>query len=531
MPDLPEPNDGTSIAPAPSQEAQLGSTMENGAPAPSDRNSLTLGPDGPILLHDVHFLNQMAHFNRERVPGAQRARQGHRGLRRLRDHRGRLAPTPGRRSSSPGVQTEMLARFSTVAGEQGCPDTWRDLRGFALKFYTSEGNYDLVGNNTPIFFVRDPMKFPHFIRSQKRLPDSGLRDNNMQWDFWTLNPESAHQVTYLMGDRGIPRTWRHMNGYGSHTYLWINAAGEKHWVKYHFHSDQGVEGLTDADATRIAGEDADFHRRDLYESIARQDFPSWTLSVQLMPYDDAKTYRINPFDLTKIWPHSDYPLVKVGTMTLNRNPENFFAEIEQAAFAPSAIVPGIGFSPDKMLLGRAFAYADTHRYRIGPNYHQLPVNRPGTGSTPTRRTGRWPTTTGATTRSTPRTPSAAATPTRSARSPTAGRPTARWCARPTRCAPTTTTGPRPARWCGRSGPTSSATSSCRPSPATSSPVWRATSWSGPSPTGGTSTPRPASGSRSRCARSPRATCPSGQPDAARADAGDPVVERDTHAER
>jgi catalase len=197
----------------------------------------------------------------------------------------------------------------------------------------------------------------------------------MQWDFWSLNPESAHQVTYLMGDRGIPKSYRHMNGYGSHTYMWVNEAGEKHWVKYHFHSDQGVEGLTDEDATRIAGEDADFHRRDLYQAIARQDFPSWTLSVQLMPYDDAKTYRINPFDLTKIWPHADYPLVKVGTMTLNRNPENFFAQIEQAAFEPSALVPGIGFSPDKMLLGRAFAYSDTHRHRIGPNYQQLPVNR------------------------------------------------------------------------------------------------------------------------------------------------------------
>jgi catalase len=198
----------------------------------------------------------------------------------------------------------------------------------------------------------------------------------MQWDFWSLNPESAHQVTYLMGDRGIPKTYRHMNGYGSHTFLWVNAAGEKHWIKYHFHSNQGVEGLSDDEATRIAGEDADFHRRDLSEAIATGDFPSWTLSIQAMPYEDAKTYRFNPFDLTKIWPHSDYPLIKVGTMTLNRNPENFFAQIEQAAFEPSALVPGIGFSPDKMLLGRAFAYADTHRHRIGANYLQLPVNRP-----------------------------------------------------------------------------------------------------------------------------------------------------------
>lgn len=374
MPDLPQPTD-SSIATAPSEEARLGSTTDTGSPAPSDRNSLTLGSDGPILLHDVHFLSQMAHFNRERVPERNVHAKGSGAF-------GEFVTTEdvSRYTRAglfqPGVKTEMLARFSTVAGEQGSPDTWRDPRGFALKFYTDEGNYDLVGNNTPVFFVRDTMKFPHFIRSQKRRGGSGLRDNNMQWDFWSLNPESAHQVTYLMGDRGIPRSYRHMNGYGSHTYLWTNAAGEKHWVKYHFHSKQGVEGLSDADATRIAGEDADFHRRDLYDAIAGGEHPSWTLSIQAMPYEDAKTYRFNPFDLTKVWPHSDYPLIEVGTMTLNRNPENFFAEIEQAAFEPSATVPGIGFSPDKMLLGRAFAYSDTHRYRIGPNYLQLPVNRP-----------------------------------------------------------------------------------------------------------------------------------------------------------
>ena len=223
-----------------------------------------------------------------------------------------------------------------------------------------------MGNNTPIFFIRDTMKFPHFIRSQKRLGGSGLRDNQMQWDFWTLNPEGAHQVTYLMGDRGIPRSFRTMNGYGSHTYMWINAAGEKCWVKYHFHSQQGVQGLTGEQADEIAGHDADFHRRDLHEAIDRGEHPQWILSIQVMPYEDAKTYRYNPFDLTKTWPHADYPLIKVGTMTLNRNPENFFAQIEQAAFEPSAIVPGIGFSPDKMLLGRTFAYSDTHR-------HQLPA--------------------------------------------------------------------------------------------------------------------------------------------------------------
>jgi catalase len=351
-----------------------GSTIGSGAPAPSDRNSLTLGSNGPILLHDTHFIEQMAHFNRERVPERNVHAKGTGAFGVFETTEDVSAYTKAALFQQ-GTTTDMLARFSTVAGEQGSPDTWRDPRGFALKFYTSEGNYDLVGNNTPVFFIRDTMKFPHFIRSQKRRGGSGLRDNDMQWDFWTLNPESAHQVTWLMGDRGIPATLRHMNGYGSHTYMWINAAGEKFWVKYHFKTDQGVKCLTQEAANKIAGEDSDYHRRDLYESIEAGNHPSWTLYVQVMPYEDAKTYRFNPFDLTKVWPHGDYPLLKVGTMTLNKNPENFFAQIEQAAFEPSAIVPGIGFSPDKMLLGRTFAYSDTHRYRIGPNYLQLPVNR------------------------------------------------------------------------------------------------------------------------------------------------------------
>ncbi|MEJ7651326.1 MAG: catalase [Nakamurella sp.] len=352
-----------------------GSQTSTGAPTPSDRNSLTVGANGPTLLHDVHFVDQMAHFNRERVPERNVHAKGGGAFGEF-ETTADISTYTRAALFQPGVRSEMLARFSTVAGEQGSPDTWRDPRGFSLKFYTSEGNYDLVGNNTPVFFIRDAMKFPHFIRSQKRRGGSGLRDNNMQWDFWGLNPESAHQVTYLMGDRGIPRTWRHMNGYGSHTYLWINEAGEKHWVKYHFHTQQGVESLTGAQAEEIAGRDADFHRRDLFQAIESGEHPKWTLSVQVMPYEVAKTYRINPFDLTKIWPHSDFPLIEVGVMTLNRNPENFFAQIEQAAFAPSTLVPGIGLSPDKMLLGRVFAYADTQRYRIGPNYLQLPVNKP-----------------------------------------------------------------------------------------------------------------------------------------------------------
>jgi catalase len=349
--------------------------MSNGAPAPSDRNSLTIGSDGPIVLHDVHFLEQMAHFNREKTIERQPHAKGS-GAFGVFETTHHVSDYTKAALFQPGARTEMLARFSTVAGEQGSPDTWRDVRGFSLKFYTSEGNYDLVGNNTPVFFVRDPMKFPHFIRSQKRLPASGLRDNNMQWDFWTQNPETAHQVTYLMGPRGLPRTWRHMNGYGSHTYMWVNAAGQKYWVKYHFHTEQGLEVLTNAEAMALSGTDADFHRRDLFEAIERGEYPRWRLSVQVMPYEDAETYRINPFDLTKVWPHRDYPLILVGTMTLDRNPENFFAQIEQAAFSPGATVPGIGLSPDKMLLGRAFAYNDAQRNRIGANFHQLPVNQP-----------------------------------------------------------------------------------------------------------------------------------------------------------
>ncbi|PJG45458.1 catalase [Sphingobium sp. LB126] len=352
-----------------------GSTTGSGAPARSDRNSLTIGPNGPILLHDVHFLEQMAHFNREKVPERQPHAKGSGAFGVLETTEDLSAYTKAALFQK-GAKTDMLARFSTVAGESGSPDTWRDVRGFSLKFYTDEGNYDLVGNNTPVFFIRDGIKFPHFIRSQRRLPDSGLRDNHMQWDFWTSNPETAHQVTYLMGERGLPRSWRHMNGYGSHTYMWINAAGEKFWVKYHFHTAQGMRFFDNAEAAAMAGADADYHRRDLFEAIARGEYPVWNLSVQIMPYADAATYRFNPFDLTKTWSHADYPLIPVGTMTLNRNPVNFFAQIEQAAFSPGNTVPGIGLSPDKMLLARAFAYNDAQRNRIGTNFHQLPVNRP-----------------------------------------------------------------------------------------------------------------------------------------------------------
>ncbi|WP_312396334.1 catalase [Kocuria sp.] len=352
-----------------------GSTTQAGIPAVSDRNSLTTGPNGSIVLHDHHLVETLQHFNRMNVPERRPHAKGS-GAFGTFEVTEDVSKWTKADFLQPGKKTEMLARFSTVAGELGSPDTWRDVRGFALKFYTEEGNFDLVGNNTPVFFVRDPMKFTHFIRSQKRLPDSGLRDGTMQWDFWTQNPESAHQVTYLMGQRGLPKTWRNMNGYGSHTFMWVNEAGEKFWVKWHFETNQGVEYLSNEEAEALAGADAEAHRRDLFDAIKRGEHPSWDLYVQVMPYEEAKTYRFNPFDLTKTWSKKDYPRHKVGTMTLNRNPENFFAQIEQAAFSPANVVPGIGVSPDKMLLGRTFAYADAQRYRVGTNFQQLPVNRP-----------------------------------------------------------------------------------------------------------------------------------------------------------
>ncbi|MCT2150558.1 catalase [Dermabacter vaginalis] len=356
-------------------DPNLPSSGEAGAVRESDAHSLSVGANGPLLLHDVNLVEKLARFDRERIPERSPHAKGSGAFGELRVTEDVSKYTKAKLFQK-GAKTPMLARFSTVAGELGSPDTWRDVRGFALKFYTEEGNYDIVGNNTPIFFLRDPMKFPDFIHSQKRLPDSGLRDATMQWDFWTLSPESAHQVAYLMGPRGLPKTWRHMNGYSSHTYMWVNEAGEKSWVKYHFHTQQGVEYLSNDEATRIAGEDADAHRKDLFDAIKNGDFPKWDVSVQIMPYEDAKTYRFNPFDLTKTWSKKDYPLIKVGEFELNQNPVNHFAQIEQAAFSPSNLVPGIGFSPDKMLLGRVFSYPDAQRNRLGTNYNQLPVNRP-----------------------------------------------------------------------------------------------------------------------------------------------------------
>lgn len=352
-------------------------TTQSGAPVASDEHSLTAGPNGATVLHDRYLVEKLAAFHRERVPERNPHAKGGGAF-------GELVITEDVSQYTraalfqKGAKTDMLARFSSVAGEQGSPDTWRDVRGFALKFYTAEGNYDIVGNNTPVFFIRDGIKFPDFIHSQKRLGSSGLRDADMQWDFWSLSPESAHQVTYLMGDRGLPRSWRHMNGYGSHTYQWINAEGERYWVKYHFLSQQGVEAMSNDEAEKLAGSDADYYRRDLFESIAAGENPVWDVYVQVIPYEEGKTYRFNPFDVTKTMPKADYPRIKVGHFTLNRNPENFFADIEQAAFSPSNIVPGVDISPDKMLMARVFSYPDAQRYRIGTNYNQLPVNSPRT---------------------------------------------------------------------------------------------------------------------------------------------------------
>ena len=351
-------------------------TTDAGIPAPSDEYSLTVGPGGPTVLHDHYVVQKMQHFNRERVPERVVHAKGG-GAYGFFEVTEDVSPwTKAAFLTGVGKRTPAFVRFSTVAGELGSPDTNRDPRGFAVKLYTQDGNYDLVCNNTPVFFVRDASKFQDFIHSQKRMPDTGLRDNNMQWDFWSLSPESAHQVTILMSDRGTPRTWRHMNGYSSHTFSWMNAGGERFWVKYHLKTVQGIENLTDSEAKALAGEDPDVHRRDLWDSIDRGNAPEWRVEMQIMPFGEAADYRFNPFDLTKVWPHRDYPPMTVGRLVLDRNPENHFAEVEQSAFDPSNLVPGIGLSPDKMLMGRIFSYHDTHLHRIGPNYQQLPVNAP-----------------------------------------------------------------------------------------------------------------------------------------------------------
>ncbi len=351
-------------------------TTAAGTPVADDENSQTAGPRGPLLMQDYQLMEKMAHFNRERVPERVVHAKGVGAYGTLTITGDISAYTRAKLFDEVGTTCTLFARFSTVVGESGSADTVRDPRGFALKFYTEEGNWDMVGNNTPVFFIRDPLKFSDFIHSQKRDPATGLRNNTMQWDFWSLSPESLHQVTILFSDRGIPATLRHMNGYSSHTYSLWNSANERYWVKWHFKPLQGNKTLTSESAAKIAGSDPDYHRRDLHAAIERGKFPQWKMQVQIMPEKDAETYRIHPFDLTKVWPHQDYPLIEVGIMELNRNPENYFAEVEQAAFEPGNMPPGMGASPDKVLQARLLSYPDAHRYRIGINYAALPVNKP-----------------------------------------------------------------------------------------------------------------------------------------------------------
>jgi len=351
-------------------------TTAAGIPVADNQNSLTAGPRGPLLLQDWQLIEKHAHFNRERIPERVVHAKGS-GAHGTLTITGDISRYTKAKALQPGARSDCLLRFSTVAGERGAADAERDVRGFALKVYTNDGNWDLVGNNTPVFFVRDAYKFPDFIHTQKRDPKTNMRSPTAMWDFWSLSPESLHQVTILMSDRGLPKSYRHMNGYGSHTYSLINASNERFWVKFHFKTMQGIANLTNAEAARIIGDDRESHQRDLFEAIQRRDYPRWRFCVQVMPEADADKTPYNPFDLTKVWPHKDYPLIELGVLELNRNPENYFADIEQAAFEPSNVVPGIGFSPDKMLQFRIFAYADAHRYRLGSvNYTSLPVNRP-----------------------------------------------------------------------------------------------------------------------------------------------------------
>jgi len=350
-------------------------TTTAGAPVGDNQNSITAGPRGPLLLEDYQLIEKLAHQNRERIPERTVHAKGWGAFGTL-TITGDISKYTKAKCLQPGAKTDMLARFSTVAGELGAADAERDVRGFALKFYTEEGNWDLVGNNTPVFFVRDAYKFPDFIHTQKRHPRSNMRSPTAMWDFWSLSPESLHQVTILMSDRGLPISPMHMNGYGSHTYSFINAEGERHWVKFHFKTRQGHKFHTNREAEAVVGKTRESFQTALFGAIEAREFPRWTMQVQIMPEADAGKRWYNPFDLTKVWPHADYPPIEVGFIELNRNPENYFQQIELAAFSPSNIVPGISWSPDKMLQARIFSYADAHRHRLGTHYEALPVNAP-----------------------------------------------------------------------------------------------------------------------------------------------------------
>ena len=351
-------------------------TTTAGAPVASNQYAITAGPRGPLLIQDYQLLEKLAHQNRERIPERTVHAKGWGAHGELTVTNDISKYTRAKLFAKVGGKTPMLARFSTVAGEAGAADAERDVRGFSMKFYTEEGNWDMVGNNTPVFFVRDPYKFPDFIHTQKRHPRTNMRSPTAMWDYWSLSPESLHQVTILMSDRGLPVGVRNINGYGSHTYSFINANSERFWVKFHFKTMQGHKHWTNAEAEAIVGKSRESTQDDLYHAIERKEYPKWRFCVQVMPEKDAEKTPYNPFDLTKVWPHKDYPLIEVGIVELNRNPDNYFNEVEQAAYSPSNIVPGIGFSPDKVLQARIFSYADAHRHRIGTHYEALPVNAP-----------------------------------------------------------------------------------------------------------------------------------------------------------
>jgi catalase len=351
-------------------------TTAFGIPVGEDQNSMTAGVRGPVLMQDMHLIEKLAHFDRERIPERVVHAKGAGAHGYFEVTADVTKFTKAAFLSKIGKKTDVFLRFSTVGGEKGSADAARDPRGFAIKFYTEDGNYDLAGNNTPVFFIRDPLKFPDFIHTQKRHPATNLPDANMFWDFLSLTPESIHQVTILFSDRGTPATYRNMNGYSSHTYKWYNAKGEYFWVQYHFKTDQGIKNLTRKEAQKLCGEDPNHATRDLFESIERGDHPSWTLEMQILTPEQAKDFAWDIFDITKVWPHTEVPPIKVGKLVLNRNPANYFAEVEQAAFCPGNVVPGIAVSPDKMLQARVFSYHDTHIHRLGPNYHLIPINAP-----------------------------------------------------------------------------------------------------------------------------------------------------------
>ncbi|MGA9138468.1 MAG: catalase [Methylovirgula sp.] len=351
-------------------------TTTAGAPVPDNQNSITAGPRGPVLLRDYQLLEKLAHQNRERIPERVVHAKGWGAFGTLTVTHDITRYTRAAVFSKMGKKTDMLMRFSTVAGELGAADAERDVRGFAMKYYTEEGNWDLVGNNTPVFFVRDPLKFPDFIHTQKRHPRTNMRSPTAMWDFWSLSPESLHQVTILFSDRGLPVAPMYMNGYGSHTYSFWNKDGERFWVKFHFKTMQGHRHYTNSEAVKIVGKTRESFQEELFGTIERSEFPKWRMQLQIMPEMDAEKTPYNPFDLTKVWPHKDYPPIDVGIVELNRNADNYFTQIEQAAFSPSNIVPGISFSPDKMLQARIFSYADAHRHRLGTHYEALPVNAP-----------------------------------------------------------------------------------------------------------------------------------------------------------